>query len=130
MVVLCVPVVHSLLVAKTLCSRGVPLRGLQASFCGRGILICVVWKAWLAHSLISCQALTCANALGCWLVGSGHEAAACRNLGGLEADAAYWWAEFGPEDSWALTPSCSAVIVTLLKGRDRSWNPAIGPRDP
>lgn len=74
----------------------------------------MVWKAWLARSLISCHALPCVNALGCWLVGPGHEAADCRNLGGLGADDAYWRAESGPEDSWALTPSCEGSYVQGL----------------
>lgn len=74
----------------------------------------MVWKAWLARSLVSCHALPCVNALGCWLVGPGHEAADCRNLGGLGADDAYWRAESGPEDSWALTPSCGGSYVQGL----------------
>ena len=47
----------------------------------------VVWQAFLAPSVIGCQAMPCVDAASCCVVGPGHEVACFRSLGGPWASA-------------------------------------------
>ena len=106
--VLCVPAVLSPLVTQAACSGG-----LREPFCGRVLTAWGVWWTWSAPGLAGRQALPCVDAAGCWLAGSGHEAAGCGILGDPRLVLAPWWAESGSRRPWdAAHP---------LAGEARSW---------
>lgn len=61
---------HSPLVTQVICFRAFPQRGLHESLRSDGLTMWPVWEACLALSLVGCQALPCARAAGCYLVGA------------------------------------------------------------
>lgn len=90
----------------------------------------------MALSLVGCQALPCARAAGCCLVGSGHEVTGCGILRGpgastgslvdgvripktLELLHMHW--QVGPDPG---------VSARLLEGRVGFWSPAAEPGIP
>ena len=87
----------------------------------------VVWEAWLTPILLDCQAVPCAEAGGCCLVGRDHGAAACGILGtpqGLRCLPGgllptHWWLKPG-----------LGVSSRLLAGRAGSWSLVVWLRDP
>lgn len=81
------------------------------------------------------QALTCIEAVGCWLLGPGHRAADGRTPGVLGLDLAPWWVDSRLEDSAAVAHLLvvkpgPGVSSRILAGRAESWSLVAGLRGP
>ena len=91
---------------------------------------------WAVSSQVSCQALPCTVAAGCYLAGPGHEAADCRTLGVPQATSSSLMGGFRVSLTLGLLPtywqvkSGPGVCARLLTGTAVSWNLAMGLRDP
>ena len=91
---------------------------------------------WAVSSQVSCQALPCTVADGCYLAGPGHEAADCRTLGVPQATSSSLMGGFRVSVTLGLLPtywqvkSGPGVCARLLTGTAVSWNLAVGLRDP
>ena len=84
-------------------------------------------EAWLASSLVGCQALPCTDAAGHCLAGPDHKVA-CGTLGGPRVVLTHWWAA-RVSKPLGLLPTCwqvkpdPGVSARLLAGRpgSRVW---------
>ena len=91
-------------------------------------------SGWTSR-LVGCQALLCADAAGCCLVGPGHEVAGCGILGGPGASAGSLVGRVRVPKTLGLLPTHwqvkpdPGVSASLMTGRAGSWSLASGPQD-
>ena len=131
--VLCIAAVQAPLVVQAACSGDSPHEGCVVPFVVAGYVGGLI--GLVDPGLFIYQALTCIEAVGCWLLGPGHRAADSRSPGVLGLDLAPWWVDSRLEDSVAVAHLLvvkpgPGVSARILAGRVESWNLVAGLRGP